>query len=286
MQRARWIHAAALMALVVSTVAVGATQPARATAAEAAAAKSGMTSRLEPLTVTQATTEQIRDMAAKGNGQLLTLQPTTGVMSTITCYLVIGHPYGGGAPSADVLIDAVVFCDDWVHLASLSIDLWRDTSLVASGNGSFPYTYGVIGTVGVTDCTPGNYWGMATATVYRYDFSPPSAGATVYSYPAQIGCGSSPPPPPPSSPVNAYLNCGTGAATIFCEVHYSGTVGPVTIRWYVDGTYWSHYDDSTWASIGCSPGQVVRVRAAVSASNGSDIANASHMSCTNGPPDW
>jgi hypothetical protein len=190
MPRRRWFwvvtRLTALIVTGVSFVGLGSAQAGKAPAEQ--------TGSLKPLAVVQATTEQIKAMAAQGSGELMTFEGASngtadaGIMD-ITCYLSVGTPYGGGAPDADILVDAIVFCDWWVHAASLQIQLYRDNSLVASDGATFPYTYGVAGTVGVTECTAGTYFGAATAVVARYDHYPPVIGATKRSADVQIGCG-------------------------------------------------------------------------------------------------
>jgi len=203
MPRARWSSTVALAALVVSAVAVSAPAPAEATeqATRSTEQGTGVTDRLQPSTVARATTERIREMAAKGDGQLLTLESGAGIQHDVTCYITVSLPYGGGAPSADVKVDGVVSCDDWVHAVSLRMDLYRDGTSVANNFGSLPYTYGIGVTAGVADCTPGNYWGVATVVAARYDHTPPVRNATKFGPPRSIGCGSSPPPPPPPTAV-------------------------------------------------------------------------------------
>ena len=170
---------------------------------------------MRPLTTVKAPTDQIRAMAAGSGGQLLTLKGkangtagTDSVNHDITCYLAVGNPYGGGAPDADILVDAIVYCDDWVDSASLQIQLYRSNSLVASNSVVYPYVYGVSGTTGLTTCTAGTYFGAATTVLARYDHYPPVIGATKRSLDVGIGCGTAPPPPPPPAGVTV-TNPGT-----------------------------------------------------------------------------
>jgi hypothetical protein len=162
-------------------------------------------SSLKPLTVKQVSSQQVRAMAASGDGALLSF--TGATVMDVTCYLAVGEPYGGGAPDADVTVDAAVYCDDYVDAATLQVQLYRSNSLVASDSATFPYTYGVYGTVGITDCVEGSYFGAATAIVARYDLYPPVIGATKRSFDVSIGCGSGNPgiPTPPNCEVNPQL---------------------------------------------------------------------------------
>ena len=155
-------------------------------------------SEMKPLSVKEVSTAQLDALIARGGGQQLTL----GASATmdVTCYLLVGTPYGGGAPDADVLVDGAVFCDDYVDVATLQIQLYRSDSLVASDSATFPYTYGISGTVGIADCVAGSYFGAVTAVVARYDLYPPVIGATKRSVDVSVGCGSPGGPGIPTPP--------------------------------------------------------------------------------------
>jgi hypothetical protein len=161
-------------------------------------------STMKPLSVKQVSTAEVRAMAARDGGELLSLG--TSSITDVTCYLVIGEPYGGGAPDADVAVDGLVYCDDYVDVASLQVQLYRDGSLVASDMATFPFTYGIFGTVGISDCVAGTYFGAATAVVARYDLYPPVVGATKRSFDVGIGCGTSSPPVGIPTPPNCQVN--------------------------------------------------------------------------------
>lgn len=167
-------------------------------AAVPAQAGTDVVSSMKPLSVKQVSTAELKAMMARGGGQALTL----GAAATmdVTCYLVVGEPYGGGAPDADVAVDGAVFCDDYVDVATLQIQLYRSNSLVASDQATFPFTYGIVGTVGIADCVPGGYFGAVTAVVARYDLYPPVIGATKRSLDVSIGCGGSTGPGIPTPP--------------------------------------------------------------------------------------
>lgn len=162
-------------------------------------------SSMKPLTVKEVSTAQLDALIARGGGQSLTL----GASATmdVTCYLLVGTPYGGGAPDADVAVDGAVYCDDYVDVATLQIQLYRSDTLVASDSATFPYTYGITGTVGIADCVAGSYFGAATAVVARYDLYPPVIGATKRSVDVSIGCGTPPIgiPNPPNCEVNPQM---------------------------------------------------------------------------------
>lgn len=160
---------------------------------------------MKPLTVKEVSTAQVQAMAARGGGTLLSLGTTAQTMD-VTCYLVVGLPYGGGAPDADVAVDAVVYCDDYVDVATLQVQLYRNNSLVASDIATFPFTYGIYGTVGIADCVAGDYFGAATAVVARYDLYPPVISATKRSIDVSIGCGTGGPPVGIPTPPNCEVN--------------------------------------------------------------------------------
>jgi hypothetical protein len=178
------------------------------TAAVPAHAGPAVFSSMKPLTVKEVSTEKLQALMARGGGQALTLGAAASM--DVTCYLLVGTPYGGGAPDADVAVDGAVYCDDYVDVATLQIQLYRSDSLVASDSATFPYTYGIYGTVGIADCVAGSYFGAVTAVVARYDLYPPVIGATKRSVDVSIGCGtpSGPPigiPTPPNCEVNPQL---------------------------------------------------------------------------------
>lgn len=189
LRRATVVFFAMMLALLTATV------PAQAGPA--------VISTMTSLKVKEVSTEQLRAMMARGGGESLTLGASASM--DVTCYLLVGTPYGGGAPDADVAVDGAVYCDDYVDVATLQVQLYRSDSLVASDSATFPYTYGIYGTVGIADCVAGSYFGAATAVVARYDLYPPVIGATKRSVDVSIGCGSPGNPGIPTPP-NCELN--------------------------------------------------------------------------------
>jgi hypothetical protein len=200
--RRGWSRAAApLIALLMTGFALSVATP-----AQAGGPAGEQISAMKPVTVQKASTAQIKSMAANGSGVLMTLPGSSNGVNAgagiqdITCYLAVGTPYGGGAPDADVLVDGLVFCDGWVHLATLEVQLYYSNNLVASDQATFPYTYGVFGTVGVPNCTAGTYFGAVFAVLARYDHYPPVIGATKRSPDQEIGCGTPGGPGIPTPP--------------------------------------------------------------------------------------
>ena len=175
------------------------------TATVPAQAGPAVISSMKPLQVKEVSTAQLQAMMARGGGESLTLGASASM--DVTCYLLVGTPYGGGAPDADVAVDGAVYCDDYVDVATLQVQLYRSGSLVASDSATFPYTYGIYGTVGIADCVAGSYFGAATAVVARYDLYPPVIGATKRSVDVSIGCGGPPVgiPTPPNCEVNPQM---------------------------------------------------------------------------------
>jgi hypothetical protein len=196
-----------LTALVVAATLAGTSGPARAAAADPDGATPA--GRSTPITVRSASTEQIREMAAQGDGRLITLgtpaakgqDPRGAAMpvASVTCYLSAGVPYGGGAANAHIFVDGLLYCDDYVHVAVLTVELYRGLDRVANTTATFPFVSGILATAEYATCNEGVYVGIVGATVARYDLNPPSATATVFGYPIYIGCGSAPPPPPSTS---------------------------------------------------------------------------------------
>jgi hypothetical protein len=208
--------AAPLTALIVVAVLAGMASPAQAAAVGPDAAGSGPDSvaapagRSTPFTVRSATTEQIRRMAADGDGQMITLGAPAAKARTagdsaaiaagsVTCYLDMLGPYGGGAYNAPIYVDGVVYCDDYVHLVVLTVELYRGLDRVANTTATYAYVYGAYASARYPTCDEGVYVGIVGATVARYDLNPPSDTANIISYPTYIGC--APPPPPPSAPL-------------------------------------------------------------------------------------
>ncbi len=81
----------------------------------------------------------------------------------------------------------------------------------------------------------------------------------------------------------ATLECESIARRILCSASHSGAVGAVTIHWYVNGSYFSYYDNRTFVGLGCAPYTVVPVRVVITASNGSDDDSRS-TTCQSGNP--
>ena len=204
-----WIRAATpLTALIFAGSLVGVPSPAQAVASnsDVAAAPTG---RSTPITVRSATTEQVQAMAAQGNGKLITLSASAdqsrnagdgvAMAAAVTCYLTIGVPYGGGAYNAHIFVDGLLYCDDYVHLAVLTLELFRGVDRVANTTATFPFVSGIYATAEYPTCNEGVYFGIVGATVARYDLTPPSVTANVVGYPRYIGC--EPPPPPAPAPL-------------------------------------------------------------------------------------
>jgi hypothetical protein len=200
-----------LTALLIAGVLAGTSGPAHAAGTGPAAPAPRAATGSTPATVRPASTEQIRAMAANGNGRLITLGGTTGgaaaaSATAVTCYLDIGLPYGGGAYNSHVYVDGDVYCDDYVHLGVLTVELFRDASRVAYSTVTFAYVPGALATAASPTCVSGVYFGVVGATLSRYDLTPQTISATQIGYPLLISCG--PPPPPPPAPL-AVTNPGT-----------------------------------------------------------------------------
>ena len=230
-----WLRTAGLVALVATGLSLTAVH-----SAQAAESATGQIGSLQPIKTAVATTEQIRAMAATGTGELLTLPAdpakSAGIAHDVTCYLFVFNPYGGGAPDADILVDGAVYCDDWVHSAALQVQLYRGGSLVASNSATYPYVYGLGVTAGVTTCTAGTYFGVATTVLARYDHYPPVITGTRRSLDVGIGCGSAPPPPPPPTGVSV-ANPGnqTTYRYDFADLQLSASGGTPPYTWSAAG---------------------------------------------------
>jgi hypothetical protein len=119
----------------------------------------------QPVTVTRATIDQIQAIAAKGDGSLFTVSDGAGISATISCVLTISPPFGGGSPGASVQVDSAIQCNDWVDLASLYVELWRDLGQAATSGAALPHSYGLYVSAKENTCRNGIYWPPATCAV-------------------------------------------------------------------------------------------------------------------------
>ncbi len=200
--------------------------------------------RSTSLSVGQASTEQVRAMAAEGKGRLVTLGEkaaagkNTGDRVTIqvTCYMDISMPYGGGTWDGDILVDGYVICDDYIHVGVLTVELFRGVDRVANTTATYPYVYGIYATAGVTTCNEGVYVGIVGATVARYDLTPPSVTSSYVGYPRYIGCASPPTTPPAPAPF-AVTNPGNQSTFVYDSdaVQMAATGGTAPYTWSATG---------------------------------------------------
>jgi hypothetical protein len=207
-----WLRAVPLTALLLAGALAATSGPARAAGAGPAAPAPGAAGSTST-TVHPATTEQIRAMAANGSGRLDTLGgapggPAAASATSVTCYLDIGLPYGGGPYNSHVYVDGDVYCDDYVHLGVLTVELYRDASRAAYSTVTFAYVPGALATAASSTCISGVYFGVVGATLSRYDLTPQTISATQIGYPLLISCGPPPPPPPPPPVPFAVTNPG------------------------------------------------------------------------------
>ena len=230
--RRSWLRAAApLTAVILAGALVGTSSPAQAAATDPDATAAPAAAGSTPITVRLATTEQIRAMAAQGKGQLITFQGSAaktpnlrdgGLIApptTMSCLLFIGLPFYAGAWNSPVIVDGFIACDDYVQLASLTVELYRVPYRVAHTSASFPYTFGIYATAGVSTCTNGVYFGYATTTLVRFGMNPPSITDSVIGLPVYISCT---PPPPPGPGIPTPPNCQANPS--LCARHTPGVL--------------------------------------------------------------
>jgi len=84
------------------------------------------------------------------------------------------------------------------------MELYRVPYRVAYTSKSFPYTFGIYATAGVSTCTSGVYYGYATTTLIHFGMNPPSITDSVIGLPVYIDCA---PPPPPGPGIPTPPNC-------------------------------------------------------------------------------
>jgi hypothetical protein len=204
-----WLYAATPLIALLTGISFGITTP-----AAASAPPQPKTGQLKPM-AERMTTEQIKDMAAKGSGTMFTVKGTNGQIqgearaADIYCIIIAGLAYGGGAPDADVAVDGLIACDDYVDIAAIRVELYRDNVRVASTVGAFPFTFGIIATASINDCVDGNYDGVAIGEVVRFDTVNVVASARTRSpFPVGIPCGTPPGPGGPGipTPPNCQVN--------------------------------------------------------------------------------
>jgi hypothetical protein len=233
-----------LTALIFAGALVGTSSPAQA-AATGADTNPTPAGGSTAISVRSATTEQIRAMAAHGNGKLITFgapaakgqnsrDAVVAAATTVTCYLYIGIPYGGGASNAHIFVDGAVYCDDYVHLGVLTVELFRGVDRVAYRTAAGAYVSALYSTPEYSTCNEGVYFGIVGATLTRYDLTPQTITANYVGYPIYIGCG--PPPPPPSTPL-AVANPGNRQSLedSAASVQMTATGGTPPYTWSATG---------------------------------------------------
>jgi hypothetical protein len=106
---------------------------------------------------------------------------------TINCTLSVGDPHY----YAEVQVAGTITCSATVSYLSVSADLYRNGSLVASGTNENT-NMSIIHVVPMTPCVAGTYQGDAYGLVEFPDgYQPPSSdfgGQTVYSNSVNITC--------------------------------------------------------------------------------------------------
>jgi len=227
---------APLTVLVLVGALVGTSSPAQAaTTGPDAVAAGGPT----PIAVRIATTEQIQAMAARGEGQLITVDgqaakgQNTGdgvVMSPmVTCILSVGTPYGGGASNRPVYVTAYVYCNDYVDLAVLTVQLFHGDDAVGNAYASYVHVTQFTVTAASAGCQDGLYYGFAFGTIYRGNSSSTSA----VGRPLNMGCA----PPPPPAPAFAVTNPGTRTTLEFsgATLQMTATGGTPPYTWSATG---------------------------------------------------
>ncbi|GIH08262.1 hypothetical protein Rhe02_63290 [Rhizocola hellebori] len=221
---------------------VGTSNPAQAAPTGPDAAATPLAAGAVSPTVRLATTEQILAMAARGNGKLMTLgapdakagkAASGSAIAAVNCYLDFTAPYGGGAAGAHIYVDGFVFCDAYIHLGVLTVELYRGADRVANRTVTTAYVPVLYGTAETSTCNAGVYTGVVGATLARYDLTPPSVSLTIVTYPVYIGCG---PSTPPATPL-AVTNPGNlqGIELVYGTLQMTATGGTAPYTWSATG---------------------------------------------------
>jgi hypothetical protein len=82
-----------------------------------------------------------------------------------------------------------------------------------------------------------------------------------------------------AAPVVTYLSCESGGSAIHCWVEYANAAGPVSIRWYANGSLVAPANDRTYMTRGCTVGQSVYVTLTLTDSTGTTDALYGGVSC-------
>jgi hypothetical protein len=186
-----WLRAAApLTTLILAGALIGTAGAAQATPVSAGHGT-------EP-PVRVVSTEEVRAMAAQDDAQPITLgKSSVGATgpAVITCSIAASDPYGGGPYNSHIYVDGILYCDDYVDLAVMTLELYRqDLSRVANRTSTLAFVYSWFSTAEYGACVDAWYFGVAGASLSRYGYT--SATITDYSYLTHISCAPAPPPNP------------------------------------------------------------------------------------------
>ncbi|MFI6395890.1 hypothetical protein ACIBHY_36920 [Nonomuraea sp. NPDC050547] len=78
--------------------------------------------------------------------------------------------------------------------------------------------------------------------------------------------------------------CEAIARRFLCEVHFSGAVAPVAIRWFVNGNAIPSFDNRSFVGIGCQPTFRYDIRAVISDGTGASVQFHTTPTCRSGTP--
>jgi hypothetical protein len=259
--RRSWLRTAApLTSLIVAATLAGTANPAQANASgpdrAASTDAAPPAARFIPVTVRSATTEQIREMAAQGNGQMITdggqaaeeqyARDGAVLSQMVLCYLSVGFPYGGGSYNRPVYVTATVYCDDFVQLAVLTVNLIRGDDLVGTNYAAYYDIDRATVTAASAGCQSGIHYGVASGTIYFYSGTPPTDSTVAFGPPLNMGCA-----PAPPTPAFAVTNPGNQAS-----LEFSGDTLQMTATGGTTPYTWSAVGLPTGLSINASTGLI------------------------------
>jgi len=107
------------------------------------------------------------------------------------------------------------------------------------------------------------------------------------------------PPPPPHPEVftgsinplclgtriaNVYVGCSSGGSRMQCSVTWTGGTPWVSIRWTINGSLWTTYNDRWWVDIYCNSPSIMSISVTVSDIRGGQTVSGSCF-CHSGPLD-
>jgi hypothetical protein len=84
---------------------------------------------------------------------------------------------------------------------------------------------------------------------------------------------------------NVFAGCSSGGSRLQCSVTWEGGAGAINIRWVINGTLRSFFNDSFWLDISCRAPSVMSIQVTVYDVTGSSGVSSGYCGCHDGPLD-